>query len=127
LLLQHFLEEMNRRYHRRVEGCSPEVMALLMSYAWPGNIRELRNLVEALFINLPSRIITLAHLPESFQPLQENLKRSPGERERVLKALQATNWNKSQAAAKLSISRMTLYRKMEKLEIRTAKLSSRRA
>lgn len=117
LLLQHFLEEMNRRYHRRVEGFSPEVMALLMGYAWPGNIRELRNLVEALYINLPPRVVSLAHLPESFKPLQENLEKPQGERERLLGALQATNWNKSQAAEKLQWSRMTLYRKLEKYKI----------
>lgn len=117
LLLQHFLEEMNRRYHRRVEGFSPEVMSLLMSYAWPGNIRELRNLVEAIFINLPARIVTMAHLPQSFLPLQRSQKRPRDERERLLEALQTTNWNKSQAAGKLHWSRMTLYRKMEKYEI----------
>jgi DNA-binding NtrC family response regulator len=117
LLLQHFLEEMNRRYHRRVEGFSPEVMALLMGYAWPGNIRELRNLVEALFINLPPRVVSLAHLPESFRPLLEKLERPQEERERLLGTLLAANWNKSQAAEKLQWSRMTLYRKLEKYEI----------
>jgi len=117
LLLQHFLEEMNRRYHRRVEGFAPNVMAILMGYAWPGNIRELRNLVEALFINLPDRVVSLAHLPESFRPLVENLKKTQGERERLLQALLATNWNKSQAAEKLQWSRMTLYRKMDKYKV----------
>jgi DNA-binding NtrC family response regulator len=116
-LLQHFLMEMNRRYHRQVERFSPEVMALLMSYAWPGNIRELRNLVEALFINLPSRVVSMAHLPESFRPLLENRNRLRDERELLLETLRATNWNKSQAAGKLRWSRMTLYRKMEKYEI----------
>jgi DNA-binding NtrC family response regulator len=116
-LLQHFLEEMNRRYHRQVEGFSPEVMALLMSYAWPGNIRELRNLVEALFINLPARVVSLAHLPETFRPLLANRDKLRDERELLLEALQTTNWNKSQAAGKLQWSRMTLYRKMEKYAI----------
>ncbi len=112
-LLQHFLEEMNHRYHRQVESFSPDVMALLMSYAWPGNIRELRNLVEALFINLPSRVVSMAHLPESFLALQRNRGKSQEERERLLEALQATRWNKSQAAGKLQWSRMTLYRKIK--------------
>jgi DNA-binding NtrC family response regulator len=117
LLLQHFLEEMNQRYHRQVEAFSPEVMALLMGYAWPGNIRELRNLVEALYINLPPRVVSLAHLPESFKPLQKTLQKPQGERERLLQALQTTNWNKSQAAEQLQWSRMTLYRKLEKYKI----------
>jgi DNA-binding NtrC family response regulator len=117
LLLQHFLEEMNRRYYRHVEGFSPEVMALLMGYGWPGNIRELRNLVEALFINLPARVVSWVHLPESFRPLQKTLESPQRERERLLGALLATNWNKSQAAEKLQWSRMTLYRKMGKYKI----------
>ena len=117
LLLQHFLQEMNCRYGRRVEKFSPDVITLLLSYSWPGNIRELRNLVEALFINLPSRLVSLAHLPESFQLLKKNLQRPPDERQQVLEALLATQWNKSQAANKLQWSRMTLYRKMQKYEI----------
>ena len=123
LLLQHFLQEMNCRYGRRVEKFSPDVMALLLSYSWPGNIREVRNLVEALFINLDpqSRTVSLSHLPEAFQRLHENLEKSLGEKEQLLNALLTTNWNKSEAAQKLRISRMTLYRKMEKYDIQAAK------
>lgn len=122
LLLNHFLKDMNRLYGRRVESFSPEVMALLLGYNWPGNIRELRNLVEALFINLDpqSRCVSLTHLPEAFQQLQENLGQPQGEKAQLLKALMTTNWNKSEAAQKLQISRMTLYRKMEKHEIQNS-------
>ena len=123
LLLQHFLREMNCRYGRRVENFTPDVMALLLSYSWPGNIREVRNLVEALFINLDpqSRTVSLNHLPEAFQRLHENLEKSLGEKEQLLNALLTTNWNKSEAAQKLRISRMTLYRKMERYDIQAAK------
>lgn len=117
LLLHHYLQEMNRRYGRQVEGFTEEVMELLLGYYWPGNIRELKNLMEALFINLPSRRVSFANLPESFQLLQENLELPQGEREKLLTALLATNWNKSKAAEKLKMSRMTLYRKIEKYEI----------
>jgi transcriptional regulator of acetoin/glycerol metabolism len=117
LLLQHYLQEMNQRYGRQVEGFTEEVMELLLGYSWPGNIRELKNLMEALFINLPSRHVSIVNLPESFQPLQKNLKLPQGEKERLLTALLATKWNKSQAAEKLKISRMTLYRKMKKFKI----------
>jgi transcriptional regulator with PAS, ATPase and Fis domain len=122
LLLNHFLKEMNRLYGRRVENFSPEAMELLLGSNWPGNIRELRNLVEALFINLDphSRCISLTHLPMAFHKLHANRQAPQGEREQILKALQATQWNKSQAAAKLQWSRMTLYRKMEKHEIQNS-------
>jgi len=122
LLLNHFLKDMNRVYGRRVESFSPEVMALLLGYGWPGNIRELRNLVEALFINLPpqARFVSLTHLPEAFQRLHENQGQPQGEKAQLLNALLTTKWNKSEAAQKLQISRMTLYRKMEKHEIQSS-------
>ncbi len=100
LLLHHYIQEMNRRYDRQVEGFTAEVMELLLGYSWPGNIRELKNLVEAMFINLPAGRVSLEP-PESFRRLQENLELPQGEREKVLTALLATNWNKSQAAEKL--------------------------
>ena len=80
LLLIHFLQEMNRGYGRRVEGFTPEAMELLMGYAWPGNTRELRNLVEALFINLApqAQTVSLTHLPEAFRQLQEKTGKIPG-------------------------------------------------
>ncbi len=128
LLLHHFLREMNRRYGRGVESFSPEVMELLLGYDWPGNIRELRNLVEALFINLEpqSRCVSPEHLPEAFQRLNENSEEPREDREQVLRALVATRWNKSEAAQKLHISRMTLYRKMEKYELQSAKTAAGR-
>ena len=87
LLLQHFLREMNRRYGRRVESVSPEVMALLLGYGWPGNIRELRSLVEALFINLDpqSRCVSLSDLPETFQRLRKSLEAPQEDRAQVLR------------------------------------------
>ncbi len=118
LLLEHYLREMNRRFGRQVEGFSEEVMELLLAYSWPGNIRELKNLVEALFINLPGRQVSVVDLPESFRKLRENLGAPLEEREQVLNALLATNWNKSKAAEKLNWSRMTVYRKMQKYEIK---------
>jgi DNA-binding NtrC family response regulator len=126
LLLHGFLGEMNRCYGRRVEGFTAEALAVLLGYAWPGNIRELKNLLEAWFINLPAGPVThldLPDLPESFHRLKDSLDLPPGERERLLQALQQTNWNKSQTAAEMQISRKTLYRKLEKYEIQTMKVN----
>jgi DNA-binding NtrC family response regulator len=124
LLLQYFLREMNRRYGRRVEGFADETLEVLLGYAWPGNIRELKSLVEALFINLPSRRVAylgLSDFPESFQRLRMNLGLPQGEREQLVKTLLVTKWNISQAAEKLHISRKTLYKKLEKYEIQVSK------
>jgi DNA-binding NtrC family response regulator len=126
LLLKHFLQEMNRCYHRQVEGFTQEAMELLLGYSWPGNIRELKNLVEVMFINLPAGHVSLLSLPKSFQPLQENLELPQGDKERLVSALMTTNWNKSKAAEKLNWSRMTLYRRIKKYNVHASKLVVRR-
>jgi transcriptional regulator of acetoin/glycerol metabolism len=109
---------LNRRFGREVEGLTREAMTCLLDYDWPGNVRELLNLLEAAFINLPSHRITLMDLPQPFRRRLEEVRELPEkERDRVLSALFATNWNKSKAAEKLQWSRMTLYRKMVKYNI----------
>jgi DNA-binding NtrC family response regulator len=125
LLLYHFLGEMNSRYGRQVEGFTVEALEVLLGYSWPGNIRELKSLMEAWFINLPPKPVTLLglpNLPEFFQRLKARLHLPQGEREQLLRILQQTNWNKSQTAQELQISRKTLYRKLEKYEIQAAKI-----
>ena len=119
-LLKHYIGELNQRYGREVEGFTEEALASLLYYDWPGNVRELKNLLEATFINLPSRKIAFIDLPKMFQKKLKELEGLPqGERDQVLSALFACNWNKSKAAQKLHWSRMTLYRKMAKYHIIT--------
>jgi len=120
-LLDHYLHTFNRQFGLEVEGFTDEARACLFRYHWPGNVREVKNFLEALFINLinhPSGKITLWDLPEPFRRQLSEVDHSPqSERERVLSALLLTNWNMSQAAQQLSWSRMTLYRKMRKYHI----------
>jgi DNA-binding NtrC family response regulator len=112
----------NERFGRRVAGFTPEAVAYLFRYAWPGNVRELRNLVEAIYIDQPGELIAAEDLPESFRRHVDETERLPeDERTRVLSALSATNWNKSQAAHRLHWSRMTLYRKIEKYRLGEAR------
>jgi transcriptional regulator with PAS, ATPase and Fis domain len=127
LLLQHYLREFNRRLGRRVEGFSEGALQQLLSYEWPGNIRELKNLLEATFVNLEadgprarSQRICLEDLPEPFRSrFTDRPADGGGERDRLLTALLSTQWNKSQAAQKLHWSRMTLYRKLAKYDLLT--------
>jgi DNA-binding NtrC family response regulator len=126
LLLEHYLREFNNRSGTRVEGFAQEVLEELLSYDWPGNIRELKNLVEATFINLDtdnpasSQRISLGDLPEPFRSRLTDREADPqGERDRLLTALLSTRWNKSKAAQKLQWSRMTLYRKLAKYDLLT--------
>jgi transcriptional regulator of acetoin/glycerol metabolism len=91
---------------------------LLKTSDWPGNIRELMNLIERIFIDPPMGKINVGDLPDSMQfrkPSRHNAIHE--ERELLLSALSQTNWNKSQAAERLHWSRMTLYRKMAKHHI----------
>jgi transcriptional regulator of acetoin/glycerol metabolism len=84
-------------------------------------VRELKNILEATFINLTSRKIAFMDLPKTFQGrLKETEGLPEKERDRVLSVLFATKWNKSKAAQKLHWSRMTLYRKMAKYHISTS-------
>jgi transcriptional regulator with PAS, ATPase and Fis domain len=117
-LLDHCLRELNHRFGRKVEGFSEDAFDRLLCHDWPGNVRELKNLIEAIFINLSSRSIGLVDLPRHFLSQIEEANALPqNERDRVLSALLTTNWNKSKAAQKLHWSRMTLYRKLAKLNI----------
>jgi transcriptional regulator of acetoin/glycerol metabolism len=78
--------------------------------------------MEVAFINHPGHVIEMDNLPEFFRAMMSDKSKNPvssqdEERDTVLAALLATNWNKSKAAEKLNWSRMTLYRKMHKYQI----------
>jgi DNA-binding NtrC family response regulator len=110
-LVAHYVTHFNRRFGEQVEGFTPDAMGLLISYCWPGNIRELKNVVESTFVNFSGYRIGVASLPPCITTTSANgTPRS--EREQLLMALAATNWNKTKAAERLCWSRMTLYRKM---------------
>ena len=117
-LVAYAIDKLNLRFGRTVEGLTDEARAFLYRYHWPGNIRELLNLLEAVFINLPAKNIAHVDLPAQFLQQIEKAKGKPeSERNRIVSALLETNWNKSSAAQKLNWSRMTLYRKIAKYNI----------
>jgi DNA-binding NtrC family response regulator len=97
---------------------SPESMAQMQRYSWPGNIRELESTVSRAALSAPGRIIREtdieflhAHEPSSYGPLRLPTLRE-AERAHILRALEASGWNKKEAARVLEISRGTLYRKI---------------
>jgi len=117
-LVQHAIQQLNRRFCREIEGLSENAMTCLFRYGWPGNVRELLNLLEAAYIHLPNRKVPYLELPKTIQKqLQKSEKTPKAERKRIISTLLDTNWNKSTAAQKLNWSRMTLYRKIEKYNI----------
>jgi DNA-binding NtrC family response regulator len=117
LLLDHYRRILNRKFGRQVEGLTEEAMDTLRGYDWPGNVRELKNFLEATFINARKRIGVNDFPPFFSKQLQETGSSPLHERNRLLKALFDTNWNKARAAQQLQWSRMTLYRKMAKYQL----------
>jgi DNA-binding NtrC family response regulator len=118
VLLRHTIDQLNARERCTVGGPDAELLSCLMAYDWPGNVRELKNLVEAIFIDPPQGQIGLRDLPPVFREIFA-LRRTTlvSERDRLLWALEQTNWNKAEAAKQLNWSRMTLYRKLSKYHI----------
>jgi len=125
-LLDYYLGEFNARAGRALQGFTEEALDSLLRYDWPGNIRELKNMIEAIFIDPPLERIATKDLPEPIRP-QGQTRVVRTERERLLSALCSMNWNKSKAAEQLHWSRMTLYRKMAKYHILESKLARPRS
>ena len=127
-LIKYFVNKFSAEYNRHIEGVSPEVMKVLLNYEFPGNIRELENIIERAVIICDKKFIELEHLPEEIfsrpnKSLKEQKdkyffqKKHPSEREKILEALIKANWNKSKAAKILGIHRTTLWRKIKELNL----------
>ncbi|GBC60346.1 sigma-54-dependent Fis family transcriptional re gulator [Desulfonema ishimotonii] len=113
-----FIQKMNQQFGCQIEGLTENSKRMMYQYEWPGNIRELKNVIAASFINLPRRKTTLMDLPQSFKAQFETARSLPkNERRKLVSVLMENNWNKSRAARKLNWSRMTVYRKIAKYNI----------
>ncbi len=137
LLIDHFINRFSVENNKRVKGISKEVLEMMMQYEWPGNIRELENLMERVITLTSNEYIQLNELPPFFKgvPRVDGLKDSvlngkvsflkaeeEFEREVILDALKKTNFIQSHAAEILGISRRILKYKMDKLGINQSKL-----
>jgi formate hydrogenlyase transcriptional activator len=121
-LVRYFVEKHARRMNRTVETIPAETLDLLVRYPWPGNIRELENLIERAVIVSPGPVlrVPLGELKPPSEPLADNLTLRAAERDHILKALEATNWvlaGPRGAAARLGMKRTTLQSKMRKLGV----------
>ncbi|ONK21756.1 sigma-54-dependent Fis family transcriptional regulator [Bacillus sp. VT-16-64] len=135
-LTNHFLKELSIRYDRPIQEFSPEVMHSLLQYDWPGNIRELRNVIERLVVFATDGIIKKEYLPfvpDSFSdpgqkqlpkweeqeqhqtilPLQTEMEKH--ERKVLERALKIVEGNKAECAKQLGITRATLYNRLKRL------------
>jgi formate hydrogenlyase transcriptional activator len=121
-LVRYFVQKHSRRLNRAVETIPADVLDLLVRYPWPGNIRELENLIERAVIVSPGPVlrVPLGELKPPADPSGETLTLHAAEREHILKALEATNWVLSGprgAAARLGMKRTTLQSRMRKLGV----------
>ena len=131
LLIAHFLDTMREGGIRRVEGIEPQALDVLSEYSFPGNVRELENMIQELSIVLPSERTTIraadvrgwlrrrgvSTTMRSSEATPGRLKLRELEKWAIGEALRQAQGNKSRAADMLGISRDTLYRKMRELDV----------
>ena len=137
VLIEHFIKRSSRATGKAVTGIAEEALQRLSRYAWPGNVRQLENVIERAVIltrhakigleDLPDDLVdapaasngsdgeSQPRLPQQGPALKEALKHP--ERELILKVLAEVRWNRSEAAKRLGIHRSTLYHKLRKLSL----------
>lgn len=123
LLVDHFVGRFRSLKGKDISGGSPQALALLMSHDYPGNVRELENIIEHAFVLCPGGMIEPGHLPAELSgqafpaPSKTGLTLEQAERLHILSTLQRHEWNREEAADELGVHRTTLWRKMKKLGI----------
>jgi transcriptional regulator with PAS, ATPase and Fis domain len=126
LLVDCFLEKLNRKMIRSVRSVSPDVMQVLMQHEFPGNVRQLENIVEHAFVMCRGERIEPAHLPPD---LFTSIPHAPGQsdfigepldaaqRDVILASLVRYDWDRTRTARELGISRTTLWRKCQRYRL----------
>lgn len=139
ILVQHFINNFSQKRKTNISGFSNDAMESLMHYPWPGNIRELENLIERLTIIKGKGVVELKDLPIKYhtksspsmmaespvthfelpiEGLDFNSAVDQFENNLIIKALEKTGWNRNQAAMLLKLNRTTLVEKMKKKGLR---------
>lgn len=126
LLIDHFISRFNRLKRRNIIGVSDEGLSILMRYEFPGNIRELENIIEYAYILCRADMIHLQHLPDYFQPksLTEERELTTGltlqtiQKRAIEQALIRNNWKKLATARELNIDKGTLRRMIQRFGIK---------
>lgn len=138
LLVSYFLKQFNERLHKEITTISSDAMAALRAYRWPGNIRQLENMLERMILMSEGKVLSVEDLP---MEISVNLSAAPGagveasgsspnfkelvkrqtqsvERDLIIKALEETSGNVTRAAENLGLSRKGLQIKMKELGVR---------
>jgi len=122
LLVEHFIEKYRHKTDKSIRALAPEAMEVLMEYSFPGNVRQLENIVEHAFVRCQGGVIEKRHLPSDLvgrpddlvaRVLAEENPLQALERETVQRVLEQCGGKASLAARRLGISRVTLWRKLK--------------
>lgn len=135
LLIERFIKKMNHIKGRAVSNVSKEAMSLLLDHNYPGNIRELENIIEHGFVLCLEGELEVSHLP-SYLAIQHKSSPTPNsssieasvrstEKEIIVEALKRNNYNRLAAAKDLGIHKSTLFRKLKKYQISMPEIDGR--
>ncbi len=122
ILINHFINKFNGEMKKNINNISPKAMEVLLGYDYPGNVRELENIIEHAFVCCHSNTILTEHLPKDIFKKDripaEGLITGKGtlqeaEKELIVKMLTQSNWRYKEASERLGISRTTLWRKIK--------------
>ena len=123
LLIHFFLNQAAEKYQKQIDGIDPDAQQILMSYSWPGNVRQLKNAVDTMVVLAAGPKLNLASLPPDIRPAagaatggMNNLvgiSIEQAEKELIRNTLKLMNGNREQAAKSLGIGERTLYRKIK--------------
>ncbi len=134
LLVSHIIEKHKQNINKQISGISSQAVASLVGHSWPGNIRELENIIQRMMVVCKGEILDVEDLPaeirgaesetrDNVRDLKEISRESPGivEKRAILDALSQTGGNVTRAAKSLGISRATLQNKMKLYGLRESK------
>lgn len=127
LLIHYFVQQAAERYDKKIEGVMPEAQQMLMGYSWPGNVRQLKNVIENMVVLSTQSELGLESLPAEIRPLGDGgdggmnnlvgISITQAERELIRNTLKMVEGNREQAAKMLGIGERTLYRKIKEYEL----------
>jgi transcriptional regulator with PAS, ATPase and Fis domain len=121
LLVDCFISQLSSLKNKLVTDISPQALTILMNHDYPGNIRELKNIIEHAFVLCQKSIIEVRNLPDYLRPVveeEETEAEAPSlgdlEAKIILSVLRKNNWNRAKTATELGVHKTTLWRKMKR-------------
>jgi two-component system response regulator HydG len=127
VLVHYFLKQACEKHQKEIEGIRPEAQQALMSYNWPGNVRQLRNIMENMVVLATGNVLGASDLPPEIRPQQDvslsgmnnlvGISLTQAEKELIRNTLKMVSGNREQAAKILGIGERTLYRKIKEYDL----------